>query len=353
MSHLARSMSVSAWRATWAVTLAVALAALVGGGVARAEDPNDTRPARREAASARRPSTPVVRYAIDFRGAQWTPAQRQRFEDVVHATLNDPRGWSLSGAVQFRRAGSGAFTITLATPSVVAAYGGCSSYWSCRSGGHVLINSARWFGATSTYPGQARLQLYRQLVVNHEVGHALGFGHAGCSASGRLAPVMMQQSKGLRGCVINPWPTAHEQGVYAARRGVKLGRPAPRLISGIGTGYISLGDDVRTVTARLGDPQGSRRAGRQRSDTYRAFGLFVRYDGDRVVRITTRNVLDRTGRGSIGVGSSYRSARALAGMHCSMRTGGSGTCSYGSAQRPTTFDFTGWKVARVILEVRS
>ncbi len=48
------------------------------------------------------------------------------------------------------------------------------------------------------------------MVVNHETGHWLGKGHARCPGKGRLAPVMMQQSKGTHGCRFNPWPTAAE-----------------------------------------------------------------------------------------------------------------------------------------------
>jgi hypothetical protein len=48
------------------------------------------------------------------------------------------------------------------------------------------------------------------MVVNHETGHWLGHGHLGCGGAGRLAPVMMQQSKGLDGCKHNPWPLASE-----------------------------------------------------------------------------------------------------------------------------------------------
>ena len=52
---------------------------------------------------------------------------------------------------------------------------------------------------------------YRRMVVNHETGHYLGHGHiVYCETNSGLAPVMLQQSTGLRGCKPNPWPLPSE-----------------------------------------------------------------------------------------------------------------------------------------------
>ncbi len=48
-------------------------------------------------------------------------------------------------------------------------------------------------------------------MINHEDGHALGHLHAHQCLSGGIAPVMMQQTIGLKNttgtfCQANPWP---------------------------------------------------------------------------------------------------------------------------------------------------
>lgn len=51
---------------------------------------------------------------------------------------------------------------------------------------------------------------YHQYVVNHEFGHVLGQEHRVCGSRGSLSPIMLQQTKGLHGCVKNPWPLDYE-----------------------------------------------------------------------------------------------------------------------------------------------
>ncbi|HET9770006.1 MAG TPA: DUF3152 domain-containing protein, partial [Acidimicrobiia bacterium] len=86
-----------------------------------------------------------------------------------------------------------------------------------------VINEDRWLGATDSWNEVgAPLETYRQMVLNHETGHWLGFGHAFCAGPGRAAPVMQQQSMSLTGCAPNPWPLVSEQAGLAARRGVPL-----------------------------------------------------------------------------------------------------------------------------------
>jgi hypothetical protein len=75
---------------------------------------------------------------------------------------------------------------------------------SCRNGADVMINLRRWLeGAPAS---ELSIRDYRTYVVNHEVGHALGYDHVDCPGPGAVAPVMVQQTLGLGGCLPNPWP---------------------------------------------------------------------------------------------------------------------------------------------------
>jgi len=127
---------------------------------------------------------------------------------VVDIILQDPRGWTAKGHSFLRVPAGGSFTISLASPETADAI--ClpldtAGIFSCHKGHRVVLNLTRWNEGTTDLP--LDLNGYRAQVVNHEVGHELGLGHVGCAGDGLYAPVMMQQSKGLDGCLANPWPT--------------------------------------------------------------------------------------------------------------------------------------------------
>ncbi|MCB1006158.1 MAG: DUF3152 domain-containing protein [Acidimicrobiales bacterium] len=130
------------------------------------------------------------------------------FAEAVEAILADARSWIGDGSVAFQRVpAGGSFTVTLATPPTtdqICLPLNTAGILSCREGDRVIINLTRWLEGTTEWDGS--LEEYRAMVINHEVGHALGHGHLGCPGPGQLAPVMMQQTKGLDGCIGNPWP---------------------------------------------------------------------------------------------------------------------------------------------------
>lgn len=160
---------------------------------------------------------PDIIYTYSVSSAGPVTSDVEEFAAHAAVTLNDPRGWALDGAIAFRRVPEGGdFTLWLATPEEVAAWADtCSAEYSCRVGRDVIINDARWAEGAQAWSGP--LDAYRRYVVNHEVGHWLGFGHADCPAPDRPAPVMHQQSKGLDGCQPQVWPDDAERGAVRER----------------------------------------------------------------------------------------------------------------------------------------
>ena len=163
-------------------------------------------PVKRSGGSSRHYSYCVQAKAVDT-------ANLASFSAKVAQTLADSRSWSGSGKVSFSQVQSGcSFTLWLSAADQLPSFSsGCSPQWSCRSGSNVIINIDRWNGATEAWNGAGgNLNDYRSMVVNHEVGHFIGFGHAKCGGPGQPAPIMQQQSISLQGCAFNPWPTANE-----------------------------------------------------------------------------------------------------------------------------------------------
>jgi hypothetical protein len=136
------------------------------------------------------------------------------FARAVESTLADPRSWGHGGQLSFQRVGAAQaaakrydFKVTLVSPGSMETYCpgvGTGGYTSCRYGDRAVINLARWATAVPDYRGD--ITTYRLYVVNHEVGHALGHQHEFCAGAGHRAPVMQQQTLGLKGCVKNAWP---------------------------------------------------------------------------------------------------------------------------------------------------
>jgi hypothetical protein len=145
------------------------------------------------------------------------------FDDVVRSTLTDERGWEQAG---FRFAFDDAdppYTVVLAEGHEVDEL--CAPYdtggrFSCQIGPVVALNADRWRQATPQWTGD--LAPYRQMLVNHEVGHLLGQNHpeVGCPGPGEPAPVMTQQSTNLGDCLPNPWPLDWEV-ACASMRGLR------------------------------------------------------------------------------------------------------------------------------------
>ncbi|WP_102142872.1 DUF3152 domain-containing protein [Mycobacterium hubeiense] len=157
------------------------------------------------------------------------------FARMVSETLANPKSWTHNPQFAFQRVdgtyqGQPDFRVSLSSPLTVRE--GCgydiqleaSCYNPAYLGSEprVFINEARW--VRGAVPFQGDVGSYRQYLINHEVGHAIGYQrHEACPENGALAPIMMQQTFSTsnkdaarfdpetvkpdsKTCRFNPWP---------------------------------------------------------------------------------------------------------------------------------------------------
>ncbi|MDN3268162.1 DUF3152 domain-containing protein [Streptomyces sp. MA15] len=152
-----------------------------------------------------------LRYVVEVEdGLDVSPSDAA---EEIAEILAAPRGWTHDPENAFRLVGAGAphdLSIKIATPVTADAL--CwegirqdtGGEYNCEVPDGVVVNLRRWVEGSPTFDGP--IHDYRALIINHEMGHFLGHSHMTCGGEGRLAPVMMQQIKGLKGCVANAWP---------------------------------------------------------------------------------------------------------------------------------------------------
>ncbi|MFF1833509.1 DUF3152 domain-containing protein [Streptomyces sp. NPDC058231] len=155
--------------------------------------------------------THLLRYAVEVEaGLDLSPAQAaEEIADILAA----PRGWTHDGVSSFQLVSAGQphdLKVKIATPGTADAlcwagiHQDTGGEYNCEISHAVVVNLKRWVEGSPTFDGPTHD--YRALIINHEMGHFLGHTHMTCAGPGRLAPVMMQQIKGLHGCIANAWP---------------------------------------------------------------------------------------------------------------------------------------------------
>jgi hypothetical protein len=164
------------------------------------------------------PTRKTFSYCVALRGVD--ASNVGSLKNKLKSVYADERGWSLGGQLGFSEVSAGCnFTVWLTAAAQMTSFGpGCDSTWSCTVPPHVIINFDRWSGGSPAWnQSGGSLDDYRSMVINHETGHWLGFGHQNCPGVGQPAPVMQQQSIDLQGCTFNPWPLAAERNTLRAK----------------------------------------------------------------------------------------------------------------------------------------
>jgi len=153
-------------------------------------------------------SGPTHRYSVEVEPLLGLDVELVRA--VIEEALHDEvRSWARTRTLQrVDDPRMARIRVVLASPETVDAI--CATVglntagiFSCWTGRIAALNAWRWEVGAAGFPDVAS---YRTYLINHEFGHALGYGHVSCPRSGAIAPVMMQQSKGLGGCTANGWP---------------------------------------------------------------------------------------------------------------------------------------------------
>lgn len=123
------------------------------------------------------------------------------FAKLVDTTLANKKSWMGGGKVAFRRIDSGEPDLRISLTSTDTARELCGYQIKLEAScfyppdGRVVLNEARWVRGALAFAGDDLA--YRQYMINHEVGHGIGYEHhLPCEQNGGLAPIMMQQSFG-------------------------------------------------------------------------------------------------------------------------------------------------------------
>jgi hypothetical protein len=139
--------------------------------------------------------TVVYRTSVDS-DVHYPPA---RFAREVAIYLADPDVWA-----QFYRfvEGPNGKHFRLCSARAIKAEGCKNDTLSCAilGGTDIWLNADRWIRGAA--PSRLPLEMYRQYLVSHEMGHSLGYDHVKCPGSGP-APIMMQQTLGIGQCTPN------------------------------------------------------------------------------------------------------------------------------------------------------
>jgi len=152
------------------------------------------------------PALPLQSYHYCTRGV--SGSQTRTLIERAAATLGGASGWGLNGLVAF---GSGEadcnFSLELRSTAQMADVGTvCKGLVSCQVGNVLAFNADKWDTLPVGWVGS--LAGYQTELINHEVGHWLGFDHAGCVSKPTAQPILATPTVVLPGCSPNWYQVA-------------------------------------------------------------------------------------------------------------------------------------------------
>ncbi|MBF6228190.1 DUF3152 domain-containing protein [Nocardia abscessus] len=173
----------------------------------------------------------VFRYTVEIENGVDTSGLGgdEAVAKMIDSTLANPKSWVHDPRFAFRRVDQGDADFRISLTSRGSSRKECgfdipidTSCYNAASR-RVVLSEVRWVRGALAFEGD--IGSYRQYLINHEVGHAIGYHqHQACETDGGLAPVMMQQTFGTENndiaaldphgvvpmdgkhCRFNPWP---------------------------------------------------------------------------------------------------------------------------------------------------
>jgi hypothetical protein len=117
-------------------------------------------------------------------------AVQAELRDAVAATLAAGGGWGLGGQLVFSRVDMGCdVTLSIRGSAGMSELDpACTKQTTCERDAQVGIAQASWQSAPLGWQGS--IMAYRSELINHEVGHWLGFDHAGCDTTSQSQPLV-------------------------------------------------------------------------------------------------------------------------------------------------------------------
>jgi len=131
-------------------------------------------------------------------------------------TLNDRRSWPCSKWTESKVRSRSDWAIVLESQELIDSYPGMkglSVTFMSEQPRRTFFSYENWSSLPNALKGTYTLKDYRQYLVNHEAGHALGLPHPRRRYATSLVPVMVQQTLGLQGLRPNVWPIDEERGL--------------------------------------------------------------------------------------------------------------------------------------------